>query len=137
MLKANSRPPSALRFQHVAAAAHRMNEVPALFAVDLPPQVVDVHVHDVRERVQWLVPDVLADHLSRNHPTHVAHEVFEQRVFLLRELDSLLPRSTWREMGSTDRSSTRITALSAVSVDRRSSAFTRATSSAKSNGFAR
>src|SRR5207253_7706527 len=68
-----------------------MDQLAVLSAVDLVAQVVDVHVNDVGERVEVLVPDVLGDHRAGQHAAGIAHQVFQEGILLGRQLDAPSP----------------------------------------------
>jgi hypothetical protein len=57
-------------------------------AVDLLAQTPDVDVDDVREAVELVVPDVLAEHGPGDHGVGAAHEVFEDGVLLRGQVDA-------------------------------------------------
>ena len=59
----------------------------SLGGVELLPQPPDVHLDEIRERVEVLVPDVLRDLAARNDAAAVEEQVFEKRVLLGGQLD--------------------------------------------------
>jgi hypothetical protein len=104
--------------------------------VNLPAQAVDVHVYEVRERVEVLVPDVLGYLGAREHAAALAREVFEQRVLLGRQLD-LPARARDDVRARVYRRSAAVTSAGRTARPRRSRARRRASSSATSKGFVR
>src|ERR1700733_16142682 len=48
-----------------------------------------IHVNDVRDAIEALVPDVLDDHIARQNPVFVLHKIFKQSIFLSGKVDSL------------------------------------------------
>src|SRR5262245_23522606 len=71
----------------VANATHRLDHRTGSAAVDLVAQVMNVDVHHVRERVAVVTPYVVYDLCTSEHLARVAHQVFEQRELLGRQLD--------------------------------------------------
>ena len=59
-----------------------MDELPAGIAVNLFPQVVDIHVYDIGEGVEGVVPAMLRDHGSGHDLVRITHEVFEKVILL-------------------------------------------------------
>src|SRR5438128_1243952 len=74
------------RVEQVARAAPRVYERRREAVVNLAAQAVDVHVNEVRERVEVLVPDVLGDLGAREHAPALARHVFKERILLGRQL---------------------------------------------------
>src|ERR1039457_1241721 len=74
-------------FDHVADAAHGLDELLRVAVVDLAAQVADVDVDDVGEAVVIHIPDVLDDHGAAEGAALVAHHVFEDAKFLRGEVD--------------------------------------------------
>src|SRR2546425_13170626 len=68
-----------------------MDQLAVLSAVDLVTQVVDVHVNEVGECMEVLVPDVLGDHRAGQYAAGMAHQGFQEGVFLGRQLDAPSP----------------------------------------------
>src|SRR5215471_2711577 len=64
----------------IALAAARPDDGRRVGIVELPAQPLHVDVHDVRERVVVLVPDVLGDVGAPDDLAGVPGEVFEERV---------------------------------------------------------
>ena len=58
-------------------------------SVHFSSQVVNVDVDDVRHGIEIQLPDLFDDRGAGNGLTRVAHEVFEQSVFLRAEFDRL------------------------------------------------
>src|SRR5664279_2848430 len=61
------------RFDHVADAAHGLDELLRVAVVDLAAQVADVDVDDVGKAVVIHIPDVLDDHGAAEGAALVAH----------------------------------------------------------------
>src|SRR5271170_1644987 len=79
-----------LRFAHaIADATHGMNELNGKGFVDFATQVAHVHIDDIRYALETLVPDMIENHGSRENSAGRAKEVFEERVFLCGEVDSM------------------------------------------------
>ena len=78
------------RFDHVADAAHGVDQLLLIAVVDFAAQVADVDVDDVGQAVVIHIPDVLHDHGAAERAALVAHHVFEDAEFLGRELDALV-----------------------------------------------
>src|SRR5207245_5652813 len=74
--------------QGVTASSDRVDQLAVLSAVDLVTQVVDIHVNDVGECIEVLIPYVLGDHRAGQHAAGIAHQVFQEGVFLGRQLDA-------------------------------------------------
>src|SRR5579862_1128007 len=79
--------PALVLGEAVTDAAHGADELHRERIIHLAAQMAYVHVHDVRQALEALVPDVLDDHGAREHPPGVGGEVLKQCVFLGRELD--------------------------------------------------
>ena len=79
---------SALVAEAVADAAHGTDQFHCKGVIHLAAQVTHVHVDDVSQTLEALVPDVLDDHGAREHAAGIGGEVFQQRVFLGREFDA-------------------------------------------------
>src|SRR5271157_4075085 len=71
-----------VRAQNVAFAAAGVNQAAAEARVELGAQALDVDVDDIRERIEVLVPDVLADLLAAHHTVLVEHQELNESVFL-------------------------------------------------------
>src|SRR5262245_21754370 len=71
----------------VADASGRAYQFALVRVIHFVPQVPDVDIYNVRRPIEALIPDVLDDHRARNHAPGVGHQVFEQRVFLSRQID--------------------------------------------------
>ena len=55
--------------------------------VDLAAQVFDVHIDDVGQAFKTEIPDVLQNHIAGDCAAGVAHEIFQDRILALREVD--------------------------------------------------
>src|SRR5215470_7401557 len=75
----NATLPSSLAIgaDHVADAAHRMQQRWREVLVDLLPQATDLHVNSVCLRIEVIVPDRLEQHGARNHLSPMANQVLE------------------------------------------------------------
>ena len=73
--------------QRVPDTAHRPQQAVPLELGELPPEVADVQVDDVRVDVRLRSPDRVEDLLPRDDPTLVADEVGEQRELAGRQVD--------------------------------------------------
>jgi hypothetical protein len=75
--------------QHESDAAHGVNQLFALFRVDLSPQSRDVNVNDVVERCgpRRFLPDITRQALTRHHLTLMAEKVLEQLELARSEID--------------------------------------------------
>src|SRR2546428_12560910 len=74
---------------HVAHAAHGVDQLRLVPVIDLLAQPRDHDVHDVRPRIEMIIPGVLSDQRARHHAALMAHQVLEHRVLLRGELDRL------------------------------------------------
>ena len=68
-----------------------MNELLAATSVDLVAQVVHVHINDVGEGVEVLIPHVFGDHGPGEDTARVPHQVFEQGIFFQGQVNPLPP----------------------------------------------
>ena len=82
----------ALVAEAVADAAHGADQLHRERIVDLGAQVPHVHVNDVGQTLEALVPHVLDDHGAREHPPRIGGQILEQRVLLGGELDARAAR---------------------------------------------
>src|SRR2546427_9959687 len=71
----------------VAYAANRSNEGTVVSGINLPTQIVDVNVHDVRHGVKIEFPDLLDNGRAGNGLAFVAHQEFQQSEFLRAEIN--------------------------------------------------
>src|SRR5215471_4067443 len=69
------------RSKNITDSANGLNHFFREVLVYFVPQPANQHVHDVRLRIETVVPDVFENHGFGNDSTRVAHEVFEQREF--------------------------------------------------------
>src|SRR2546429_7317936 len=76
---------------HVAHAAHGVDQLRLVPVIDLLAQPRDHDVHDVRPRIEVIIPGVLGDQRARHHPALMAHQVFEHGVLLGGQLHRLSP----------------------------------------------
>ena len=75
--------------EHVADAAHRMDQLNRKTVVDLAAQVTDIHIDNVCQAVIVHVPNMLDDHGATQRTAGVAHHVLKDAEFLGREIDGL------------------------------------------------
>src|ERR1700752_743406 len=73
----------------VPDAAHRVHQLLRMTRVDLLPQPVDHHVHDVGARIEVVIPRVLGDERAGHHPSRMPHQVLEDSVLLWRQVHAL------------------------------------------------
>src|SRR5919202_3010408 len=79
------RPP---RREDVAGPAPRVQQFRREAVVHLAAQALHVHLYEVGEEVEVLVPDVLGYVAARDDLPGAAREVFEQRVLLRRQVNA-------------------------------------------------
>ena len=79
--------PSARKSQRISRAAPRVYQLDRVPVVDLAPQALDVDLDQVRHRIEAVVPYVLRDVGAADDLSLPADEIFEQGVFLGRQLD--------------------------------------------------
>src|SRR5438552_17113582 len=88
--------------EDVSLAPPRMEERPLETHIDFGTQPPDIHIDDVRERIEVLIPHVLRDLFPANDAILVEHQEFEQRVLLGGEADGFTrPRD--RMIGGVER----------------------------------
>ena len=123
--------------QRVPGAAHRLQHHAGARPVELAPQPAGVHVHDVGERVELLVPGALEDALAAEHLARVPQEELEQAELLGAQRERLPgeARLTRRRVEG-ERAEPRA-AAAARAAGRRSSVRMRASSSSKAKGLTR
>ena len=126
--------------EHVARAAHRVEERPLEPFLELAAQPADMDVDDVGARIEMIVPDLLEKHGAGDDAALVAGEIFEQQIFARLEVE-LLAGALHRSRQRIDLEIADGQPMSAGSTARlrarRSSAFTRASSSANEKGLTR
>ena len=106
--------------------------------VHLLAQPVHEHVHDVRPRVEAVVPHVRQDHRLRDDAAGVAHQVLEQRELARPErLERTPPRDARRGEQVQREVAHRQRVGAGAACERRMRAWTRASSSANANGLVR
>ena len=76
--------------QHVADAAHGVQQARLLADLGLASQVAHVHAERVGARAEVVAPDVLEDRRAGEHLTRMAHEHLEQQELGPRELEHAL-----------------------------------------------
>src|SRR6185437_8411956 len=72
------RRPSASIAESVADPANGEDRSRAAGTCELAPQVADIDIHDVRGRVVLIAPYRAQDLLTREHPSAVAYQIYEQ-----------------------------------------------------------
>ena len=73
----------------VAYIANCSNQRPVVSGIHLAAKIVDVHVHDVRHRIEIEFPDLFDDGGAGNGLALVAHQEFKQRKFLRAKIDAV------------------------------------------------
>ena len=76
--------------QDVPNTANRVNQRPAIFAVNLAAQTIDMNVHNVGAGVNTHAPNVVQDHRASNNPACVAAKILQQRELLRGELEHVV-----------------------------------------------
>src|SRR5271170_2455647 len=74
---------------HIAGAAHGVQERLRKALVDLGSQSRNVHVDDVGLRIEMVVPDILQQHRPGDNLAGMAHEIFQQAEFARLKLQFL------------------------------------------------
>src|SRR5207342_3048940 len=64
-------------FKGIAHSSVGMNEFILKVPVHLITQPADQHVHHVGLRIKVISPNVLHNHILRQYPARVAHEIFQ------------------------------------------------------------
>src|SRR5918992_2427195 len=82
-----SRWPAGTGVEPVARSAVRNDDRRLTGLVDFPPEVADVHVDDVRARVELVVPDCVEDLAAAHHLITMAHEIRQQGELARGQLD--------------------------------------------------
>src|SRR5690349_18149154 len=77
--------------ERVARAANRLQELHGPAVVNLPAEPLDVHVDQIRSRVEGVIPDVIGDRRAADNVTGTPSEVFEQAVLARGESDLIAP----------------------------------------------
>src|SRR4051812_38329209 len=87
-----------IRCQHIPGITHRSQQRPLRVRLDLLPQLADVYIHNIRLRIEMIVPDVLQQHGAGHHLAGVAHQVLEELELLGLQRDRAgAPRSLTRQ----------------------------------------
>jgi hypothetical protein len=94
--------------QPAANAPHRVDEFLLEVLINLMTQIFDVNVHDIRDRVEGKLPDMLDNHGARHTPSCITHEKFEQGKLAWRQVKAVA-RLTTLSARSNSKSSTRRT----------------------------
>src|ERR1700740_952160 len=71
--------------QQVAGAAGGVEQRRVFRTVDFAAKAIYVHLDEIRERIELFIPNVLGDFGAADDSADVAHEKFEQRIFLVRQ----------------------------------------------------
>src|SRR4051812_14115924 len=83
--------------ENIANASNRVDHPGLEALVDLLAKPEHEHVHDIRTRIEAVIPDVRQDHRLRHHPAGISHQIFEQRELARAQLDVVpLPGGTPR-----------------------------------------
>src|SRR5260370_25559890 len=69
------------RFKNIPNSTDSWNHFRGEVFVDLVSQPTNQHIHDIRLRIETIVPNVFQDHRFRDHAPGIAHEIFEQSKF--------------------------------------------------------
>src|SRR5271155_1385689 len=83
--KPNVRPSRSIRFEDIADSPDCVDQLPA--PVNFVPEPADEHVHDIRLRIEAVVPDVFENHGLGHDAPGVAHEIFQKRELAGLKLD--------------------------------------------------
>src|SRR3954447_6890933 len=75
---------------HVASAAHGVEDARLAAGLELAAQVRDEYVDGVRLGERRVAPDIVEQGLARHHQTLVAHQVLEQLELARRQVDATL-----------------------------------------------
>src|SRR5271157_6460224 len=59
-----------------------MQQLGLKVTVDLPTQMVHVHVNEIRVGLKTVTPDLFSDHRPRNNVARIAKQVLEERELL-------------------------------------------------------
>lgn len=71
----------------VADAAYGADQRAVGTRIDLPPQVIDIHVDNVRNRIGVHPPDFFNDRCAGHRLAGVAEEIVQQRIFFRTKFD--------------------------------------------------
>ena len=125
--------------QHVADAAHRVQQARLVADLGLAAQVADVDAERVRAGAEVIAPDVLEDRRARQHLAGVAQEHLEQQELGAGEREQPLaaPRLVGARVQAQVLEDELAVAVLVLLAARRSSARTRASSSRSANGLTR
>src|SRR3569833_65960 len=81
-LNADDRRNLFIRCQHIPGITHRSQQRPLRVRLNLLPQFADVDIHNIRLRIEMIVPDVLQQHGAGYDLAGVAHQVLEELELL-------------------------------------------------------
>src|SRR5215471_12605790 len=83
-------------FKNISDSPNRLDEWLRAIPIDFAAQTIDVHVDDIRRRIDSHAPDMIENHRSSHNSALVSTEVFQKYEFLRRELKRLIafPRLT-------------------------------------------
>src|SRR2546423_4764742 len=73
----------------IACATHRMDELHLERIVDLPPQVANIDIDDVRLVVDLVVPDMIGDQRAGEDMVRRSHQAFQDRILFGGQVDQL------------------------------------------------
>ena len=77
--------------EHETDAAHRVQQPPLAFRLELSPQIADEHVHDVAVHLEVVAPHVREQLGAREHEARMSYERLEQIELPSGELDRARP----------------------------------------------
>src|SRR5678816_3347411 len=78
-----------LGFEHVAGAAHCVQQRPVEALLELSPKSADVNVDHVGRRIEMIIPDLLEQHRAGDDPPFVPGEIFKKQIFARLEVELL------------------------------------------------
>src|SRR3954471_16488707 len=62
----------------ITDAPHGVQQLPLERSIDFFAQPADQHIHNIRLRIEAVVPHVRQDHRLRHDAARISHQVFEQ-----------------------------------------------------------
>src|SRR6266498_348550 len=80
---------SRLLLHHISHAANGVEEFRLKVAIDFIPDTANVYFHEIRARIEAVIPNVFQDLGPSANASLAAKQVFEQPIFAGREIDSL------------------------------------------------
>src|ERR1035438_2096754 len=76
-------------FEDIANTPKRSNQRLLPLAIHLPPQPIDMHVHNIGVRLDAHSPDLIENHGTRNHAACVPAKILQQYELLRCKLQDL------------------------------------------------